>query len=52
MTTKDSNSKLIIYELNEVPLKLLDYYIKKKPNSTFAEIYNKGLTFNTFIYFF
>ena len=39
--------KLIIYELNEIPRKLFDFYINKFPNSSFAEIANKGIILNT-----
>ena len=35
--------KLLIYELNEIPKKLLDDYIKQKPYSTLAYIFNNGL---------
>ena len=34
--------KLIIYELNELPLKLLKDYIELKPKSAIAEIYKNG----------
>ena len=40
--------KLIIYELNEIPRKLFDFYVNKFPNSSFAEISNKGIILNTF----
>ena len=39
--------KLIIYELNEIPRKLFDLYVNKFPNSSFAEIANKGIVLNT-----
>ena len=41
---KDVGNKLILYELNEVPIKLLKLYSQKKPNSHFAYlIRNKNL---------
>ena len=39
--------KLLIYELNEVPKRLIDEYIKLKPNSTFAKL-NKNNLIETF----
>jgi len=39
--------KIILYELNEVPRRLLDFYIKIKPNSAFAEVSKNGLILNT-----
>ena len=35
--------KLIIYELNEVPPRLLQKYVKKNPKSCFAKILKKGI---------
>ncbi len=35
--------RLIIYELNEVPPRLLKKYVEKKPNSGFAKILNEGI---------
>ena len=35
--------KLLIYELNEIPERLLVDYISKKPYSTLAHIYENGL---------
>ena len=43
-----NNSGLILYELNEVPRKLYDFYIKKNPSSSFAFFKEKGLVFDTF----
>jgi len=40
--------KLIFYELNEVPRKVLEKYIKLYPNSAFAEIVQKGILLDTF----
>lgn len=42
--------KLIIYELNELPQKLLKDYISLKPKSTIAEIYTSGLLKTTETY--
>ena len=35
------SDKLIIYELNELPKKLLNYYIKIKPNSNLSQLKKK-----------
>ncbi len=35
--------KLLIYELNEIPQKLLEEYILFRPNSTLSYIYKKGV---------
>ena len=32
------SDKLIIYELNELPKKLLNYYIKINPNSNLSKL--------------
>mgnify|MGYP001164136998 FL=1 len=37
-----ANNKLILYELNEVPLKLLNFYTTLKPNSNFNYLINSG----------
>ena len=42
--------KLIIYELNEVPLKLINYYCKLYPRSSFSKIKSKGLLKKTYTY--
>ena len=39
--------KLIVYELNELPRRLIDYYVKLKPNSNFSRLIKKGLILNT-----
>ena len=39
--------KLIIYELNEVPKKVLFDFIERYPNSTLKEIINKGIYLDT-----
>ncbi len=44
----NKKNKIIIYELNEVPRKLYDFYIKQFPNSTFSYFNKNGLVFNTF----
>ena len=36
-------NKLIIYELNELPKKILDYYIRIKPYSNISKLKNNGL---------
>ena len=40
--------KLIIYELNEIPRRLIDYYIENFPNSSFSKFSKEGLLKNTF----
>ena len=37
-----ANNKLILYELNEVPVKLLNFYTTLKPNSNFNYLINSG----------
>ena len=39
--------KLIIYELNEIPRRLIDYYIINFPKSTFSKIAKEGVIINT-----
>ena len=41
---------LILYELNEVPLKLIKKYISLKPKSAFAKLLKKGKLINTITY--
>ena len=41
-------NKLIIYELNELPRKLLDYYIELKPSSNLSILKKNGCYLNTF----
>ena len=38
------NKKIIIYELNEVPRRLIDTYIKDYPSSAIAEIVKNGIS--------
>jgi len=40
--------KIIFFELNEVPLKIIDYYIRVKPKSWLATHYNKFKKYETF----
>ncbi len=42
--------KLIIYELNEVPLKLIEHYCNLYPYSTFSEIRKNGILKETYTY--
>ncbi len=44
---KKIKPKIIIYELNEVPRRILDLYIQKNPRSAFAEIAREGIILNT-----
>ena len=39
--------KIILYELNEVPRKLIDFYVKQNPNSTIAYLINNGINLDT-----
>tara|TARA_A100001388_G_scaffold182021_1_gene136356 strand:- start:26383 stop:27789 length:1407 start_codon:yes stop_codon:yes gene_type:complete len=48
MIRKTNNKKLIIYELNEVPRKLIEYYLKYKPNCNIKKIINQGFFIDTF----
>ena len=41
------NQRILLYELNEVPKKLIDLYVKIKPKSSFAKILKKGIVLNT-----
>ena len=40
--------KLIIYELNEIPRRLIDYYIENFPFSSFSKFSKEGAIINTF----
>ena len=44
----DEKKKIIIYELNEVPRRLIDTYIKDYPSSAIAEIVKDGVLINTY----
>ncbi len=39
--------KIVIYELNEVPIKLIDLYIKRYPLSSFGELKKNGVLLET-----
>lgn len=41
-------SKIILFELNEVPLKIVDYYINMRPNSWLANNYDRLKKFETY----
>lgn len=45
---KNNSERLIIYELNEVPPKLLNYFIKINPNSNLAKLTKKSEYFITY----
>ena len=47
---KFKKNKLLLYELNEVPLRVLKLYVKEKPHSSFAYLLNKGLMAKTFTF--
>lgn len=44
---KIKNKKLIVYELNELPPKLLNFYCKLKPYSTLAQLVKTGEVYTT-----
>ena len=46
--SKIEDFKLILYELNEVPERLINYYIEIKPNSTIANCIREGLIIKTY----
>ena len=39
---------LIIYEINEVPKRLFNFYSETHPNSAFARLYNYSCLFETY----
>ena len=41
-------TKILIYELNEVPRRLLEFYIEKNPNSAFSIFKKEGLVLDTY----
>ena len=47
---KNNSVSLILYELNEVPKKLIDKYVQIKPNSAFAKLLKEGKLINTITY--
>ena len=42
MRDEEDKKSLIIYELNEVPKKIIDYYISIKPNSNLNKLIKSG----------
>ena len=44
-----NNRSVIFYELNELPEKVLFYFIKKYPDSNFSNIFKKSAYFQTFV---
>ncbi len=42
------HSKIILFELNEVPLRIIDFYISKRPNSWLAQNQSKFKKYETF----
>ena len=42
MLNEETKKSLIIYELNEVPKKIIDYYISLKPNSNLNKLIKNG----------
>ena len=45
--SKKKYPKILIYELNEVPRRLFDLYVRENPNSSFAFITEKGYLLNS-----
>ena len=43
-----ANKRLLIYELNEVPKKIVIDFIKKRPSSTLAKIIKEGSFLETY----
>tara|TARA_Y100001968_G_scaffold192852_1_gene176811 strand:+ start:844 stop:2214 length:1371 start_codon:yes stop_codon:yes gene_type:complete len=43
-----SSKGLVLYELNEVPRRLIDLYVNKRPNSTIAKIAKSSSIVNTY----
>jgi hypothetical protein len=41
------SKSIILFELNEVPYPILDYYVQKNPKSAFAKLVNKSQQFET-----
>ena len=42
--------KLLLYELNEVPKRILELYVKKYPSSSFATLLKNGVLINTYTF--
>lgn len=42
-----SNRDVVLYELNEVPWSVVDYYVRRRPNSHFAALVNTGQSLTT-----
>ncbi|MFM0140892.1 hypothetical protein [Caballeronia grimmiae] len=38
---------IIMYELNEVPWRIVDWYVAERPNSHFAKVLDRSLTYTT-----
>ncbi len=48
MSLTTSDAKLIVYELNEVPKKIIQYYLKYKPNCNLKKIIDTGFFLDTY----
>jgi hypothetical protein len=46
-TSLKSGQPLLVYELNEVPWRVIDWYVRRKPDSALARILNQARTFTT-----
>lgn len=40
--------KIILFELNEVPQKIVDYFIRERPNSVLSKIYQRMTRYSTY----
>jgi hypothetical protein len=43
-----SHKKIIFYELNEVPLRILDWFVSRQPKSALADLLRHGRTYQTY----
>ncbi len=50
ISKKVKENRLLLYELNEVPIKVLKLYVEKNPLSSFAYLLNNGLLINTYTF--
>jgi hypothetical protein len=45
---KINGKPLILYELNEVPWRVIDWYVKRRPSSAFSHLLNSAAAFTTY----
>ena len=46
-TVLKSDQPLVVYELNEVPWRVVDWYVRRKPDSALARMLNQANTLTT-----